>query len=514
MPPIFLYGPPGSGKSTIGKRLAEHLRLAFVDLDEQIGRLAGMDISRIMAERGEAGFRDLESEELQRITANADAIIALGGGTLLREENRRLAERKGQIVCLRTEAQTLFLRLQESGERPLLMGDLREKLDLLLADRREHYDLFPLQVNTDRSPEQVARQIQIALGRFHLHAMGGYDVLIREGGLNQLGEMLEARGLEDPILVTDENVAKFHSQRALDSLRGSNYDPQLLVIPAGESFKTLDTVTALWKGFLEAGLDRRSTVIALGGGVIGDLAGFAASTFMRGIHWVGVPTTLLAMVDASLGGKTGFDLPEGKNLIGSFYPPRLVLIDVLTLKTLPEVELRAGFAEVVKHGIISDPGLFACCGEGYESVKENVGEIVPRAVPVKIDIIEQDPYERGVRASLNFGHTVGHAVELVSRFRLKHGEAVAIGMVAEARLAERLNVADQGVAEAISHTLGKLGLPVCIPKDLSHADLLHVMRVDKKKAAGVVRFALPVRIGEVKVGVEVMDLERVFEEVA
>jgi 3-dehydroquinate synthase len=262
---------------------------------------------------------------------------------------------------------------------------------------------------------------------------------------------------------------------------------------------------------LAAGLDRKSTVVALGGGAIGDLAGFAASTFMRGVNWVVVPTTLLAMVDASLGGKTGFDLPEGKNLIGSFYPPKLVVADPRLLDTLPEAELISGLAEVVKHGIISDPELFLLCTRGLDWVKKNREEVVKRAVAVKIKIIEEDPYERGFRAVLNLGHTVGHAVELVSGFRLRHGEAVSIGMVAEARLAERLTVAGKGLTEAIRAPLSQLGLPVRIPKNLSQQEIIRAMKVDKKKSNGVVRFALPVEIGKVEL-VEVRDLELALEE--
>jgi len=228
---------------------------------------------------------------------------------------------------------------------------------------------------------------------------------------------------------------------------------------------------------------------------------------MRGCNWVAAPTTLLAMVDASMGGKTGFDLPEGKNLVGAFHPPRLVLADPDVLFTLPERELRAGLAEAVKHGVIADPGLFDLCAEGWEAVKPRLPEIVRRGMGVKVKVIEEDPYERGIRAALNLGHTIGHAVELVSGFELLHGEAVAVGMVAEARLAERLTVAGPGLSEALAGTLSELGLPVQIPAGMTRADLIRAMRVDKKKAAGVVHFALPVKIGEVKVGVEVKDLE-------
>jgi 3-dehydroquinate synthase len=262
---------------------------------------------------------------------------------------------------------------------------------------------------------------------------------------------------------------------------------------------------------LENGLDRRSTVIALGGGVIGDMAGFTASTYMRGMQWICIPTTLLSMVDASIGGKTGFDLPQGKNLVGSFYPPKLVLADPRFLNTLPEREFISGMAEVVKHGIISDPVLFELCTYGIGYLKENLDGIVKLAMAVKIKIIEEDPYEKGFRAALNLGHTVGHAVELVSQFKLLHGEAVAIGMAVEAGFAERIGVAPPGIRNTIAGVLSGLGLPVDIPKTLPREEILRAMRVDKKKEMTKVRFALPVAIGKVEL-VEVTDLESVLEE--
>jgi 3-dehydroquinate synthase len=293
------------------------------------------------------------------------------------------------------------------------------------------------------------------------------------------------------------------------SLQEVGFSPKIITIPAGESSKTLETVQVLWQGFLEAGLDRGSTVVALGGGVVGDLAGFAASTYMRGIHWVCVPTTLLSMVDASLGGKTGFDLPRGKNLIGSFHPPRLVLSDPQMLQTLPEAEFLSGLAEVVKHGVIADPGLFHMCAQGIDHVRENLAPLVKQAMAVKIKIIEEDPYEKGMRAALNLGHTVGHALELASRFRLRHGEAVAIGMVAEAKLAERLSVAAPGMSDKVAGVLSRLGLPVRIPTDLPREEIIQAMKLDKKKHAAAIRFALPVQVGQVEL-VEVRDLDLVL----
>ncbi|HUE99128.1 MAG TPA: 3-dehydroquinate synthase, partial [Anaerolineales bacterium] len=442
---IFLYGPPGTGKSTIGKILARSLKMPFVDLDRVIESNAGLSIAQIMEQQGEMVFRDLESAALKEtvghaftVTNSQDKVIALGGGALLRDENRAFAEAHGTVVLLMAKLTTLLERLKnDAGNRPLLAGGMREKLTALLDQRREHYSSFNIQLQVDaKISKQNALQIQTRLGRFHLRAMGEYDVLVQR--VEQVGNLLSERGLQNPVIVTDENVAKFHAESVMAALRRAGFHPNLLTIPVGEAYKTLDTVRQLWHGFLNAGLDRKSTVIALGGGVIGDMAGFAASTYMRGINWVCVPTTLLSMVDASLGGKTGFDIPEGKNLIGSFYPPKLVLVDPQVLKTLAEAEFVSGLAEVVKHGIISDPDLFDLGARGLDCIKDDLEQVVRQAMAVKIKIIEEDPYEKGLRAALNLGHTVGHAVELVSRFQLRHGEAVAIGMVAEAKLAEHL----------------------------------------------------------------------------
>ena len=508
---IVLYGPVGAGKSTVGKVLARNLNLPFVDLDHVIETKAGRSISQIMAQQGETACRDMETAALKQIISNKESVIALGGGALLREENRALVESKGRIIFLMAELDTLFGRLRsDSNKRPLLAGDLREKLTFLLANRKEHYDSFPLRFDANQAPEKLASQIQVMLGRFRLSAMGEYDVIVQNGGIDDLGEMLKLRGLQTPIIVTDHNIAQVHAEHVITSLNNAGFDPRMITIPAGEEYKNLDSISALWKSFLENGLDRKSMVIALGGGVIGDMAGFAASTYMRGIHWVCVPTTLLAMVDASLGGKTGFDLPEGKNLIGSFYPPKLVLADPQVLRTLPEAEFISGLAEVVKHGIISDPELFEICARGLDCVRANLEQIVKRAMAVKIKIIEEDPYEKGFRAAQNLGHTVGHAVELVSKFQLRHGEAVAIGMVAEAKLAERLTVATKGLPDEIAEVLSVLGLPVHIPQNLPREEIIKTMRVDKKKNAKAIRFALPAEIGRVEL-VDVTDLESVLE---
>lgn len=503
---IFLYGPSGTGKSTIGETLARNLKLPFVDVDHVIETNARMPIPHIMEQHGELAFRDLEASALQEAVRHIDdvsnaseKVIALGGGALLRDENRALVEAKGKVIFLTAELNTLLERLHaDPNKRPLLAGDLRSRLSALLEKRADHYASFPLKIHVDgKTPEQIAHEIQVALGRHHLCAMGEYDVHV-----GQIGNLPYANS----IIVTDENIARFHLETIKQAI---GQDVKSVVIPAGEEHKNLKTVSFLWKSFLENGLDRKSTVIALGGGVIGDMAGFTASTYMRGIPWIAIPTTLLSMVDASIGGKTGFDLPEGKNLIGSFYPPKLVLADPVLLLTLPERELISGMAEVVKHGIISDPELFELCSRGMNWVKENLEEIVKRALAVKIKVIEEDPYEKGFRAALNLGHTVGHAVELTSRFELRHGEAIAIGMVVEANYAERIGLAREGLSKTIADTLLNLGLPTQIPDEMSRAEIIRAMRVDKKKNSKVIRFALPVEIGKVEL-VDVSDLESVL----
>ena len=514
---IFLYGAPGSGKSTVGRLLAGNLHMPFIDLDKEIEKTAGIPISQIMAEKGESGFRDLESFEINKIAFSPASVTALGGGALLRETNRSWAESAGEVVFLDTSLPIILGRLKsEPSQRPLLEGDIEEKLTAILERRKEHYESFQLRVTTmENPPNEIVWEIQHRLGRFHVRGMGAdYDVIVLREGLDQLGEMMAECGITGKLaIVVDSNVLPLYGEQVMESLRGVGFTVQSVTIPAGEQNKTLDTVSFLWNGFLRAGLDRKSTIVALGGGVTGDLAGFAAAAFMRGIPWVGLPTSLLAMVDSSLGGKTGCDLPEGKNLIGAFHSPRLVLSDPNTLSTLPEDELRSGLGEVVKHGIIDDPVLFDICAQGYATVKANLPEIVRRAMAVKIKVIEADPFERGLRASLNLGHTIGHALEAASGFRLRHGEAVAIGLVTEARLAERLGIAGSGLSETMAVTLMKLGLPVKIPANLPLDDIKNSMRYDKKMNSGVIRFTLPVKVGEVRVGVAVEDLDLAFEEV-
>ena len=530
---VFLYGPPGSGKSTVGRLLAERLALPFVDLDQRIEKRAGMSIPDIFAKEGESGFRQLEQVELKEVLNLEWGVIALGGGALLDPKNRAWAETAGPILCLSASLEVLLERMGSiSVERPLLVEQKDStpagcRMMDLLVERNSHYASFVNQIDAGaRSPEQIVWDIQITLGTFHLRGMItpargepiprgesvrphplGYDVRVQDGALNAIGRALNKRSLAGPIaLVTDENVAAIYLPRVLNSLQEAGYHAKPIIIPPGEVSKTIDTISYLWKEFLEIGVERNSTVVALGGGVVGDLTGFAAATYLRGVHWVILPTSLLAMADASLGGKTGADLPQGKNLVGAFHAPQLVLTDPGTLATLPQAELRAGMAEVIKAGIIGDATLFSECAHGWQRLESDWGELVRRAMAVKIQVIEHDPYEAGSRAVLNFGHTIGHAVELVSNFKLRHGEAVAIGMVAEARIAEQIGLAEPGLTDQIKDVCGRLGLPTEVPGNYPREAVLGAMRVDKKRACGRVRFALPCRVGEVKSGIEVEDI--------
>jgi shikimate kinase / 3-dehydroquinate synthase len=517
---IFLYGPPGSGKSTVGKALADALSKPFWDLDQEIENHAGMPVAEIFAIEGEQGFRAREVRMLDLLVGKVQGVVALGGGSLLDPDNRARVEGVGEVICLTAPVDRLIERLQKQvGQRPLLFEEpgasspqeiLATRLTELLEQRKEHYASFPQVDLSGMSPQEAAWELQVRQGRFHVRGMGaGYDVIVQAGSLDELGAYLLSTGLRGPLaLVCDDYVGELYGPRAIHALEKAGYPVYLVTIPVGEANKNIDTASYLWEAFVQAGLERGSTVIALGGGVVGDMAGFAAATYLRGIDWVVVPTTLLAMADASLGGKTAIDLQQGKNLVGAFHSPRLVLADTHVLSSLPESELRSGIAEVVKAGVIGDPTLFEISSKGWPAIQENMGEVVRRSIAVKVQVIQEDPYEGGRRACLNLGHTIGHAVELVSGFKLSHGEAVSIGMVTEARLAEALGLAEAGFRERLALSLSGLGLPISLPDSLERSTVYKVMGNDKKHAGGKLLFALPVRIGEVQTGCQVGDLER------
>lgn len=510
-PKYWLYGPPAVGKTAVGKALARLLGLPFIDADDRIAERVGMSIPAFFATHGEGAFRVAESEVIAEIAAmEGEAVVALGGGALLAERNRTVVESAGRVLLLEAPREVILARAEsQTGTRPLVDSESPAeriaRMNALLERRAAHYSSFPMRLAADAAPEELAWQAAALFGRFQMRSMTsprapkGTAVHVRAGILDLLGECVaRLKPVGVAAVVADENVAALYGDRVLASLRSADINATHFTFPAGEQSKNLSTVRRLWEGFAEAEVERGSVVVALGGGVSTDLGGFAASAYMRGVKWVALPTSLLGMVDAALGGKTGVDLPQGKNLVGAFYPPAIVLADPLALQTLPEDEFRNGMAEFIKHGIIGAPRLFALA---QEASREGVAEAVARAMAVKIRVVKADPYESGLRAALNLGHTIGHGVEAASGFRLRHGEAVAIGLVAETALAERLGLAKRGLADEIAAVLRRWGLPTVIPPWVSRQAVWEAMRVDKKKSAGALRFSLPKAIGKVEVGV-------------
>jgi len=333
-----------------------------------------------------------------------------------------------------------------------------------------------------------------------------YEIVLTHNGLDQLGQYMTSLKLGKKVLVvSNPTIFRHYRERAIAALKSAEFEVAELILDEGERYKTLASIQKIYDAALENHLERSSIMVALGGGVIGDMTGFAAATWLRGINFVQVPTTLLAMVDAAIGGKTGVNHPQGKNLIGAFHQPRLVLIDPQVLNTLPDREFRAGIAEVIKYGVIWDAELFAKM-EQCESLKQIsdldeglLQEILNRSAQAKADVVSQDEKEAGLRAILNYGHTIGHAVESLTKYSLfNHGEAVAIGMVAAGKLAVALELCEQWDKTAQERQLAlieKAGLPIQLPAEINIEAIIKALQTDKKVQDGRVRFVLPTQIG-------------------
>jgi 3-dehydroquinate synthase len=331
-----------------------------------------------------------------------------------------------------------------------------------------------------------------------------YDIVIGTGNLDRLGEFLSTRThTSHAIVVTDRNVETPHAQRVCRSLEDSGKRTELLVLEPGEGTKSVTQADALWREFLHRKADRKSVVVAVGGGVVGDLAGFVAATYARGLDFVQVPTTLLAQVDSSVGGKVAINLPNAKNMVGAFWQPRGVLIDTRVLETLPLREYRAGLGEVVKYGVILDEEFFGYLEDHIEAINDRAPQvlrhILARSCRLKADVVQADEREEsGLRSVLNYGHTFCHAIEALTGYgTYLHGEAVAVGMLCASRLAERLGRIDASVTQRQHDLLVALGLPVAFP-DLDADEFLAAMQRDKKVAHGRLRFVLPTRMGHVE----------------
>jgi 3-dehydroquinate synthase len=502
---LIITGFMGTGKSKVGREVARHLGRDFVDMDALIEQRVGMTIPEIFAQRGEGFFRQQEHELCQELAPKRGLVIATGGGALIPEENRRALGASGLLVCLTCEVEEILRRLAQVEDRPLLeVADRRERIETLLAERREAYNRIPHQIDTTGLTvgEVAGKVIALLESEAVVEKIvvqtptGSYEIHLGEGLLARVGELVREQGLRGRVaLVTNPTVGDLYAHTVIGSLQKAGFEPAICQVPDGEAYKTLDTVGSLYDQFIEGRLDRSGAVLALGGGVIGDMAGFAAATYMRGVPLVQVPTTLLAMVDASIGGKVAVDHPRGKNLIGAFKQPEMVLIDPLALATLDEAEMRCGWAEVIKAGVIGSPSLFERLEERGDEPSLHV---ITEAIRVKVAIVEEDPYESGRRAMLNLGHTFGHALEVLSGFTLRHGEAVSIGMVAAAKTAFALGLCDEMVEGRLTTLLQRFVLPIRYegyePKEIWEA-----MATDKKRRGKKLHFVLPRAIGQVVV---------------
>ena len=497
---IVITGFMGTGKSEVGLEVARRLGREFVDMDALIEQRVGLTIPEIFAQHGEPFFRQQERKLCYELAQKRGLVIATGGGALIPEENRRVLGASGVLVCLNCDVDEILRRLAQAEDRPLLnVTDRRERIEALLAQRREAYNRIPHQIDTTGlTVEEVAEKvIELLVQKIVVRTpTGSYPIHLGNRLLKRIGELAREQGLKGKVaLVTNPTVEELYATTVMESLREADFEPAVCQVPDGEAYKTLDTVRSLYDQFIEAGLDRSGAVLALGGGVIGDMAGFAAATYMRGVPLVQVPTTLLAMVDASIGGKVAVDHPRGKNLIGAFKQPRLIVSDPLVLNTLDEAEMRSGWAEVIKAGMLGSPRLFE---QLEERGNEPALSVIAEAIRVKVAVVEEDPYEREQRAVLNLGHTFGHALEVLSGFRLRHGEAVSIGLVAATKMAIVLGLCDKGVEERLLALLQRFGLPTCY-EGYEPEEIWEAMATDKKKRGKKLRFVLPKAIGEVVV---------------
>ena len=495
---LFLSGPMGSGKSTAAREAAVSLCRPCYDLDVIIEAHTGQSIAQIFAEQGEPAFREHEAACLATLIASeSPGVVALGGGALLARQSRRLCQRTGVIATLVAEPEVLAQRLEGDASRPLLQtDDIRRRLREVIEARRGVYAEAHISVDTaGRSPTQVVAALLEAYRRApELVPLGerSYPVFIESGARERLPELLETYlGEHSRLWVTDANVAAHWWGDIERSFAGA----RAMVLTPGEAAKTLSAVQSIWEAALEGKLDRQSALIALGGGMVGDVAGFAASTLYRGVPFVSVPTSLLAMVDSSVGGKTGFNRPQGKNLIGSFHQPSLVVADPEFLNTLPEEELRSGLGEVVKSAWLAGEEAVAQLERDADALKVgeagSLGRAVRMSVRLKARIVADDEREGGARGLLNLGHTLGHAFERAAGFgRIRHGEAIALGMVAAFNLAFRLGTLTQESRERGVELLRRLGLPTQLRGRFT-GEAQAALAFDKKRVDGRIRFVVP-----------------------
>jgi 3-dehydroquinate synthase len=522
---IVLIGFMGVGKTEIGRLCATELGFEFCDTDAIVEIFTGRTIAQIFAVEGEQEFRRLERLAISEAVLRRGAVIATGGGAPLDPINQSKLKSAGTVVLLTEDAAVISHRIGDPSSRPLLIDalDTDTRIEWLLGQRHSAYHAAADKVIAvqSREPLVVAQEVikqaaeasvrirETLKSSFRLDVKSevkGYPIwlgtnLIRNGG----GIIIaEAVGETRACIVTHPHLKRRYADPIAAQMMKSGVECTIELVPQGESRKNLRTIERLYRSFAAAGLDRNSLVVAVGGGVIGDIAGFAAACYLRGIRCAQVPTTLLAQVDSSVGGKTGVDLPEGKNLVGAFHPPTVVVIDPEALRTLPVRELRSGLAEVIKYGIITDKSFFYQTQDDLPAMLNRemgpLTQAIKRSCEIKASVVSEDEKEQGLRAILNFGHTVGHALESVTQYRqYRHGEAIAIGMVSACLIGEDLGITPPSVTTEVSDCLSAAGLPFAFPASIDMAMIHAAMALDKKALSGRLRFVIAEEIGKVRI---------------
>lgn len=510
-PNIILTGFMGSGKTTVGNLLARQLEYDFVDTDQLIEQRAGMTVQELFRTKGEAAFREMEAAVARELGAKEGMVVSTGGRLMLDPGNAKALGDTGRVFCLVATPEEIFKRVSMDGgtKRPLLAtANPMDRIIDLMQEREAGYGQFSQLFTTAKSADEVTQNL---IGIFQANPdlrvpitakEMQYEYFVGSGLLPFVGKLAGIRG--PAAIITDSNVGPLFAKScgAVDTV---------ITIPAGEEYKTLTTVQSVSEQLVEREIERGGTIIALGGPVVANIAGFVAATYMRGIDLVHCPTSLLAMADTSIGGKVGINLPQGKNLIGAFKMPKAVIVDIATLQSLPPKEFASGMAEIVKHALIGDPSLLDKIEQGdwrrkageLQTHLPELQDIVAQAIRIKIGIVQEDPFDRDRRAILNLGHTFAHAIETVTGHTLRHGEAVAIGLVAAINLSVRLGHCPAALQPRIEKVLGHVGLPVRVPPSVDPEGLYRAMLRDKKKKAGVLRFVLLKEIGEVFVADDV-----------
>jgi len=522
---IILVGMMGAGKTTIGKALASSLNKEFADSDHEIQERTGVKIPVIFEIEGEAGFRKRETETLLELTKKRNIILATGGGAVLHPGNRQLLRQNGIVIYLRASVNDLYRRTRHDKNRPLLQTqNLYARLNELYLQRDALYretahiiidsgkqgvrflvqklinKLLSLDLNTIMQGGHGNTMQTITVDFTPSSEKRSYPIHIGHGILQRIDLIAAHLPQKRVAIVSNTTVAPLYLEKlqtALDKLGIQSFP---VILPDGEAHKNWETLNLIFDALLKNHCERNTALLALGGGVVGDLTGFAAATYLRGVPFIQIPTTLLAQVDSSVGGKTGINHPLGKNMIGAFYQPRLVLTDSATLETLPDRELRAGLAEVIKYGLIRDPAFFDWLEQNMHRLLARdpvtMNEAIQRSCENKAEIVAADEKEKGIRALLNLGHTFGHAIENGMGYGTwLHGEAVAAGTVMAAELSRRMKLISDADVQRIRKIFIQAGLPVAAPK-MPPEKYVQLMALDKKVESGKMRFIVLNRIGE------------------